>query len=103
MYFLSASFKDVKEQDHSPPLQPNTHTPTVVKQDNCCSSGRRQQYWQSNDYGQTPNLVTRSCAVRPRRHRATGAVSGEQHIAGLPFPFRSQLEGRTLPQASAVP
>lgn len=58
---------------------------------------RRQQYSPSNDYGQTPNLVTRSCADRPRGHRATGVVSGEQHIAGPPFPFRSQLEKRTPP------
>lgn len=42
--------------------------------------------------------MTRSCAVRPRQHRATGAVSREQHITGLPFPFRSQLEGRTRPR-----
>lgn len=64
---------------------------------------RRQQYSPSNDYWQTPNLVTRSSADRPRGHRATGVESREQHIAGPPFPFRSQLEEWTPPQASAVP
>lgn len=88
-YFLP--LKRLKNRTILSPGSP-THPPRQLLSNKTTAFPR---YSQSKDYGQTPNLVTRSCAVRPRRHRATGAVSRKQHVTGLPFPFRTRLEGRT--------
>lgn len=74
------------------------HT-AAVKQDDCCSLVRGEQYSKSNDCGQTPNLLAgASLRCPPAMASETGAGRGEQHRAGLPRPLGSQLEGRARPR-----